>query len=99
MNPAKHQMQQDKLLRDAALALVKADVDRLKSDFQARSLGERAMDRAIEGAEELVDEAQEMAADNKGVLALLLGAVAVWFARNPILDALGFEREGEEEYD
>jgi hypothetical protein len=83
-------MLEDKYLRDSAKALVTADIDNLKADFAQKSLGERALDRVTEGAMEIYEEAIDVAEDNKGALAALIAAVVVWFARNPILDALGF---------
>lgn len=82
-------MIEDRYLRDSARALLEADIEHLKADFTHKSLTERAVDRVLDGASDLYDEAVDMAEDNKGALAALIAAVLVWFARNPILGLLG----------
>ena len=92
---ARH-MQEDRLLRDAARALVDADIANLRADLAARSIPSRMMDRVSEGATDVLDEAVAVAEDNKGVIAALLGAIVLWFARNPIMDQfLGDDRNQE----
>ena len=78
-------MREDRLLRDAALALVKADISHLKADYSAQGIGTRFANRMAEGATEVFEEAVDVADDNKGVLATLIAAVVLWFARNPIM--------------
>ena len=90
-------MLEDKHLRDSARALVEADIEHIKADFAHKGFGERAMDRMTEGAMDLYEEAVEVAEDNKGALAALLAAVVVWFARNPLLEALGLGSGEEDE--
>lgn len=90
-------MLEDKYLRDSSRALVEADIEHIKADFAYKGLGERAMDRMTEGAMDLYEEAIEVAEDNKGALAALIAAIVVWFARNPLLDLLGFGNDEEEE--
>lgn len=89
----REQLVQDRHLRDAARALVDADLKNLRADLAAKSIGERAVDRIAGGASEVYDEAIEVAADHKGALAALLAALALWFARHPILEALFGEDE------
>ncbi|MBX7457273.1 hypothetical protein K3152_03350 [Qipengyuania sp. 1NDH17] len=91
MSDRKTRMLEDKYLRDSARALVDADIKHLKADLAHKGVGDRIMDRAKEGALDLYEEAIEVAEDNKGALAALLAAVAVWFARNPLLSLLGLE--------
>ncbi len=79
---------EDRHLRDAARALVEADVKNLRADLSAKGIGERAIDRIAGGANDVYDEAMEVAADHKGALAAIVAALALWFARHPILDAL-----------
>ncbi|GAA4643862.1 hypothetical protein GCM10023115_18220 [Pontixanthobacter gangjinensis] len=76
---------EDRALRNASLALVKADLAYLKLDLTAKSIGGRVADRLTEGAVDVFEEATQAADDNKGVLITLIAAVGVWFARNPIL--------------
>lgn len=89
-------MIEDRYLRDSARALVEADIEHLKSDLSRKGLAARAMDRIAEGANDVYDEAVEVAADNKGALAAIIAALVLWFARNPILDALFGDSDDEE---
>ena len=88
MSPRREQLLHDRHLRDAARALVMADWDNLRADLSVRSLGERAVDRLADGASEVYDEAMEVAADNKGALTAIVAALVLWFARNPIREAI-----------
>ena len=89
----REQLLEDRHLRDAARALVEADLQNLRAELSVKSLGERAVDRIAEGANEVYDEAIEVAADHKGALAAIVAALALWFARHPILEALFGDRE------
>ena len=84
---------EDRHVRDAARALVEADLQNLRADLSIKGIGERAVDRITEGASEVYDEAMEVAADNKGALAAILAALVLWFARHPIRDALFGEND------
>lgn len=97
--PRRAEVIADRHLRDAAWELLKADLRNLKADLNARSVGERAMDRITVGAAEVYDEAIEVASDNKGALAAILAALVMWFARHPILQAVGFEEDEAEQDD
>lgn len=93
-------MIEDRYLRDSAKALLDADIKHIKADFAHKGLGERAMDRVTEGAMDLYEEAIDLADDNKGALTALIAAVAVWFARHPILSLFGLgDDEENEEWD
>jgi len=87
-NPLERRMIEDKALRDAALALVRADIAQLRVDLGVRNVGARVIDRVSEGASDMLDEAADLADNNKGVLAALVAALLVWLARNPILALL-----------
>lgn len=89
----REQLLEDRHLRDAARALVEADLKNLRADLSVKSIGERAVDRITEGASEVYDEAMEVAADHKGALAAIVAAVLLWFARHPLLEALLGEHE------
>ncbi len=93
MNARERDMIADRQLRDAALALVKADIENVKEDVSAKSIKDRVTSRLTDGALELFDEANAMADNKLGVLATLLAAVGIWFARNPIIAALGLEED------
>lgn len=97
MTTRRERLVEDRHLRDAARALVEADLKNLRADLSVKGIGERALDRVAEGASDVYDEAMEVAADHKGALAAIVAALALWFARHPILDVLfGDDREPHE---
>lgn len=85
---SREQVREDRHLRDAARALVEADIENLRADLRVKGIGERALDRITEGASDVYEEAVEVAADNKGALAAIVAALVLWFARHPILETL-----------
>lgn len=85
---ARERLLADRNLRDAARALVEADIANLRADLAVRGIGGRAVDRLTEGASEVYEEAMEIAADNKGVVAAIIGALLLWFAREPLRNAV-----------
>ena len=96
MTDLKAQMLEDRALRDAARALVEADVAHLRANFAGKSLSERVVSRVSESAVEVFDEAVEVADSNRGVLATLVAAIFLWFARNPIMAFFEGEETGNE---
>lgn len=100
MSDRRTRMNEDRHLRNSARALVEADIAHIRADLAQRSLGARAADRIADGASEVYDEAVEVAADNKGALAAIVAALVLWFARNPIIDALfGSEADDPDHHD
>ncbi|MBD3729790.1 MAG: hypothetical protein IE933_08810 [Sphingomonadales bacterium] len=93
MSGIEQRLREDKAVRDAARAVVEADVAYLKSIFAPAQLAARAGDEAAQ----LFERASEAADDNKGVLAALLAAVLIWFARNPIMALFDDDRGSEED--
>lgn len=87
---------EDKALRDAALQLFKSDLALIRSDLDDRGIGARAKDRLGEAALSMVDDAIDVAEDNKAWVAAGTAAVVLWFARKPILAWLADLLEGEE---
>lgn len=96
MTDLERQLREDRALRNAAQALFKADLDRVKGDLQEKTIGKRALDRTMDGAAEFLDTAKAKAGDNIGMVALLFGALALWFARNPILALFSTDQAGDE---
>lgn len=88
MSSSEARLREDRAIRDAARALVKADLAQLKNTFSGKSLAQRVTDRVSEGAQDVFEEAVEVADNNRGVLATLLAAVVLWFAHNPIMSLL-----------
>ncbi|WP_435417672.1 hypothetical protein WAB17_12485 [Parerythrobacter aurantius] len=95
MTRLEEQLRADRQLRDQARSLVEADLDRVRSEWNARPLGSRAFDRIKDGAAELIETAHTKTEGKAGVAALLFGAVALWFASNPIRER--FSRDGQDE--
>lgn len=77
-------MREDRAVRDAARALVDADVAQLKNTFSGKSMTKRVADRVSEGAQDIFEEAVDAADDHKGALATLIAAVVLWFAHFPL---------------
>jgi len=80
---------EDKTLRDAALALFKADLALVRADITEKGVGARIGARLGEGTMQTLDDAVDYAEANKGKIAAGIAAVVLWFARGPILDAIG----------
>jgi hypothetical protein len=92
-DPIQKAMVEDRMLRDAARALVDADIANLKANYAARGIGDRVKDRLEDGAAVVLEEAVAVAEDNKGVIATLLAAIVLWFARHPIFDFIAEQTE------
>ena len=89
------QLREDRMLRDAARAMVDADVAHLRASLAGRSISNRIADRIGEGAHDAMDEAAELATEHKGLLAAAIGALILWFARHPLINLLlGEDRQG-----
>ena len=100
MTDLRSRMVEDRHLRDAARALIEADVQNLRNNLSSGSIATRALDRVKDSVTELYDDAIDTAVENKGVVAALIAAIVVWFARNPILALFGFDTdEGDDEAD
>lgn len=87
---------EDRALRDKARAVLAEDVERLKGALEEKGIASRVSSgvtssistRVRTGARDVLDSAMVRAGDNKGVLALLLGAILLWFARGPIVERI-----------
>lgn len=99
MTDTQQQLKEDRALRDAARALVKADVANLRADLTRRGIGARVIDRMGEGARDVFEEAVEIADDNRGTFAALVGALMLFLARNPILSFLFGEEDDDADED
>jgi hypothetical protein len=87
---------EDRALRDAARAVLIDDIERLRANLDEEGIASRVSSgvsssissRIRAGARDVLAQARAQAGDHKGVLALLVGAIILWFARGPILDWL-----------
>lgn len=94
------QLREDRMLRDAARAMVDADVANLRASLAGRSIPSRIADRIGEGAHDALDEAAELAGEHRGVIAAAVAALILWFARHPLIELLlGEDEEAERKAD
>jgi hypothetical protein len=84
---------EDRALRDKARAVLAEDIARLQDNLGEEGIASRVSSgvtssitgRIRSGARDVLEQAKAQAADSKGVLALLVGAIVLWFARAPIV--------------
>ena len=85
---------EDRNLRDKARAVLAKDIARLQGSLEEQGIASRVSSgvtstistRIRTGARDVLDQAKAQAEDKKGVLALLIGAILLWFAREPIFE-------------
>ena len=95
MNRLPNQFIEDRALRDAARGVLKADIAHARAAFSGKSIASRIAGRIGDGAQDVVEVAKTNAENNRGILAILLGAVVLFFAREPILEILGLGPEND----
>lgn len=94
------QLREDRMLRDAARAMVEADVAYLRASLAGRSIPNRIADRIGEGATDAMEEAAELAGEHRGILAAAVAALILWLARHPLMNlVLGEDDEAERKDD
>ncbi|KRA83404.1 hypothetical protein [Altererythrobacter sp. Root672] len=89
MSDVERRLEEDRMLRDAALGLFKADLALIRADIAERGVGARIKNRIGEGTADMLEDAVDYAEENRGKIAAAVAAVVLWFARGPIIDALG----------
>ena len=85
-------LREDRELRDKARAVLAEDLARLQGSLDEQGIASRVSSgvtstistRIRTGARDVLDQARAQAEDKKGVLALLISAIILWFAREPI---------------
>ena len=56
------------------------------------------LDRVADGANEVLEEAVDVAENNRGVLITLVAAIVLWLSRNPLIALItGEDAEGDDE--
>lgn len=88
MSDLQRQLAEDKAVRDAALALLKADIALVRADVEQRGIGGRISHRLSDSTMDMIDDAVDYAEENKSKVAAGIAAIVIWFARGPILDGL-----------
>lgn len=97
------ELAQDRALRDAALAVFRADIAFIREDLKARGVGGRIADRIGDSAKDMLDDAVDYADENRGQITAVIAAIVLWFARAPLLNGLaeifGFHEGDAEQQD
>lgn len=93
MSPAKRRLLEDRAMRDAARAVVKADVELIKSDVREEGAVSRTMSAGTDYlklvGEGALDLANEHRAKTGGLIAMAIALLAAWFFRREIGELLG----------
>lgn len=101
MNDLPHQFREDKALRDAAKAVLDADLAHLKAGIADKGVAGRLREqvtgkvkrRVSAGTRDLLTEVKTHAGDHRGVIAVIVGALIMWFGREPLLGWLGLSEQ------
>jgi hypothetical protein len=104
MTPLPDRFIEDRALRDAARAVLADDLARLRGSLSEQGIASRVSSsvsttitgRIKAGARDILAQAQAQAGDHKGVLALLVGAIILFFARGPLLAWLDDSEEADD---
>ncbi|NCP14505.1 MAG: hypothetical protein GW858_10120 [Sphingomonadales bacterium] len=98
---------EDRQMRDAARAVLTDDIERLRASLNEEGIASRVSsgvgstiaDRFRTGARDVLAQAKAQVGDQKGVLAILVGAIILWFSRGPIIAWFDDHAEPENEHD
>jgi len=71
--------------RDAAKETWEARLAQVRADVDARGVGGRIADHFGEQAVDTIEQAIDIADQNRGIVAGTIVALAVWFLRHPII--------------
>jgi len=88
---------EDRAMRDAAHAVLMADLEHAKASFSGKGVTDRITDRISEGAADVFETAKSHADDNRGIIAALIGAIILWLGREPLLELFGLSEPDENE--
>ena len=83
-------------LRDASKKVLLDDIEHARSTYSAKGLTNRYLGGVIEGGKDVYEVAKVHTVDNRGIIAIVLGALALWFGREPLLAAMAEEITPEE---
>jgi len=87
---------EDRAVRDAARSVLAEDIDLLRASLAEQGIASRVSsgvtstisDRLRAGAHDVFSEVKAQAGERKGLLALLVAAVILWFSRSALFDAI-----------
>ncbi|WP_298303252.1 hypothetical protein [uncultured Erythrobacter sp.] len=83
-------------LRDSARKVLMTDIEHARTTFSAKGLTSRYLGGVAEGAKDVYEVARVHTVDNRGIIAIVLGALALWFGREPLLAAMAEDLEMED---
>ncbi len=98
---------EDRAMRDAARAVLEEDIARLRASLDEQgvasrvtsSVGTTVTSRIRAGANDVLTQAKQGAADNPGIIALVIGAIVLWLMRGTLLDLIETALEGGDDDD
>ena len=93
MSRLEDQLNEYRELRDASRKVLMADIEHARATFSKEDLASRYLGRVGDGAKDVFEVAKVNAVDHRGIIAILLGAIALWLGREPILNALALDEE------
>lgn len=101
MNDLPHHFREDKALRDAAKAVLEADLAHLKSGIADKGVAGRLREqvtgkvkrRVSAGTQDVLTQVKNHAGDHRGLIAVIVGALIMWFGREPLLGWLGLSEQ------
>ena len=93
MSRLEDQLNEYRELRDASRKVLMADIEHARATFSKEGLASRYLGRVSDGAKDVFEVAKVNAVDHRGIIAILLGAIALWLGREPILNALALDEE------
>ncbi len=79
-----NQMLKDRQRRDELRANLQTDIDHIKAELKATNLAKRGWIRLQEGATEIYEETEEFVSENRGLSAIIAGAIALVILRKPL---------------
>lgn len=96
MSKIEQQLADYRTLRDASKKTLMADVEHARTTFSTKGLTNRYLGGVAEGAKDVYEVAKVHTTDHRGIIAIMLGALALWFGREPLLAVLAEEIGAEE---
>ena len=78
-------------LRDASKKVLLEEIEHARTAYSAKGLTNRYLGGVIEGGKDVYEVAKVHTVDNRGIIAIVLGALALWFGREPLLAAMAEE--------
>lgn len=88
MNAAERRLSEDRSTRNTARGVFDANLAQVKADLEARSIPGRIADKADREVREAIATGLDVASESKGIIAGTLGALVLWFFREPLLAQL-----------